>query len=72
MKPALPPTAYRLRPTDDEAYAVNATVKALDKLDGQYLKHPGLKLACRAARAAFLKALSEAEGAKASTEEKKP
>jgi len=55
-----------MKPTDDEVYAVNATIKALDKLDKEYLQHPQLKVACRAARAAFLKALSEAEGAKAS------
>jgi len=50
-----------MKPSADEVYAVNATVKALDKLDSQYLKHPGLKLACRAARAAFVKALAEAQ-----------
>jgi hypothetical protein len=62
-----------MKPSTDEVYAVNATVKALDKLEAKYLKHPALKAACRAARATFLKALREAEGAKAeASKEEKP
>ena len=47
--------------TADERYAVNATIKGLDKLEAAFLKHPKLKAACRAARACFVKALAEAE-----------
>lgn len=52
--------AIKIPATEEEVYAVQATIKALDKLDITYLHHPVLKVACRAARAAFVKALAEA------------
>jgi len=48
-----------VKPTEEESFAVNATIKALDKLEREYLKHPELKVACRAARATFTKALAD-------------
>lgn len=50
-----------MKPSADEVYAVNATIKALDKLDTVYLQHPALKVACRAARASFVRGLAEAQ-----------
>lgn len=53
-----------MKPNADEVYAVNATIKGLDKLDKDFLQHPTLKTACRAAREAFQKALTEAQASK--------
>lgn len=56
--------AMRTQPTKvetEETYAVRATIKGLDKLEREYLRDEKLKLACRAARAGFAKALKEKE-----------
>lgn len=60
MRPQADNRAIKIPATEEEIYAVNATVRALDKLDIQYLHHPALKAACRAARAALAEALAEA------------